>query len=42
MFEDDEKWDEAIQAYQKVVELKTDEMKFAKERLDWIQQFVVK
>lgn len=42
MFEDDEKWDEAIQAYQKVVELKTDEMKFAKERLDWIHQFVVK
>lgn len=40
MFEDDEQWPEAISAYQKVIDLKTDEMKFAKERVDWISQFV--
>ncbi|MCA9403353.1 MAG: tetratricopeptide repeat protein [Candidatus Omnitrophica bacterium] len=40
IFEDDEQWPEAISAYQKVIDLKTDEMKFAKERVDWISQFV--
>ncbi|MBP9854264.1 MAG: tetratricopeptide repeat protein [Candidatus Omnitrophica bacterium] len=36
IFEDEEKWEESIQAYQKVVELNADETKFAKERLEWI------
>lgn len=39
IFEDDEKWEEAKNAYQKVVDSKASEMKFANERLDWIKQY---
>ncbi|OGX37355.1 MAG: hypothetical protein A3G91_00605 [Omnitrophica WOR_2 bacterium RIFCSPLOWO2_12_FULL_50_9] len=41
IFEDEEEWDKAATIYQKVLPFKTDELKFARERLDWIQEHVV-
>jgi len=38
IFEDEEKWEEAKTIYHKIIEYKTDEMKFAQERLEWIKQ----
>ncbi len=40
IFEDDEKWDEAKKIYQKITQLKTDELKFAQERVDWIDEHI--
>ncbi|MBU0467882.1 MAG: tetratricopeptide repeat protein, partial [Candidatus Omnitrophica bacterium] len=37
IFEDSDNWDGAVLTYKKIIELKTDEAKFAKERLDWIK-----
>ncbi len=37
IFEDKSDWDNAKNIYQKVIDLKTDEVKFAQERLDWIK-----
>lgn len=37
IFEDTDKWADAVLTYKKILELKTDEAKFAKERLDWIK-----
>ncbi len=37
IFEDKGDWENARVIYQKVVDLKTDEMKFAQERLEWIK-----
>ncbi|HBG61888.1 MAG TPA: hypothetical protein DDX37_08685 [Candidatus Omnitrophica bacterium] len=37
IFEDNDNWDGAILTYKKIIELKADEAKFAKERLDWIK-----
>ena len=38
IFEDQEQWDQAKLTYSKVIELNTVELKFAQERIDWIQQ----
>lgn len=38
IFEDQEDWDEAKAAYTKVLELETEESKFARERINWINQ----
>ncbi len=38
IFEDSEDWAQATNAYQKVIDTKASEMKFANERLDWIKQ----
>lgn len=38
IFEDEEKWEEAQTIYNKVVALNTDEVKFAQERLQFIEQ----
>ena len=37
IFEDKTDWENAKTTYQKVIDLGTDEMKFAQERLDWIK-----
>jgi hypothetical protein len=37
IFEDKSDWQEAQAVYQKVIDLDTDEMKFAQERLEWIK-----
>ncbi|MBI5415206.1 MAG: tetratricopeptide repeat protein [Candidatus Omnitrophica bacterium] len=42
IFEDDEKWSEARTTYEKVVRLGTDELKFAQERIDWINEHILK
>jgi len=38
IFEDQEKWEDANSIYNKVVEYKTVEIKFAQERLEWIAE----
>lgn len=38
IFEDQEKWEEAKTIYKKILEYKTEEGKFAQERLDWIEK----
>ena len=38
IFEDKEKWEEAKTIYKKVIEFKTEESKFAQERLDSIER----
>ncbi len=40
IFEDEEKWDKARLIYYKVIELKPEELKFAQERLEWIEKNV--
>jgi len=41
IFEDEEDWENAKLAYTKIIEYNTDELKFAQERLDWIEQNTV-
>ncbi|MFA5089247.1 MAG: tetratricopeptide repeat protein, partial [Candidatus Omnitrophota bacterium] len=36
LFEEEERWEEAKTIYQKVIDYKTEEKKFAQERLEWI------
>ncbi len=36
IFEDSSQWDQAVTIYNKILELNTDESKYAKERLEWI------
>ena len=36
LYENSEDWDKALAAYQKVMDLKVDESKFAEERSIWI------
>lgn len=38
IFEGTEKWDKATFIYYKVIEMKPDELKFAQERLEWIEK----
>ena len=38
IFEDKGEWEQAKTAYQKIIDLKTDEAKFAQERLEWIRE----
>lgn len=38
LLEKQEKWEEAKTIYRKVIGLKTDEMKFAQERIEWIEE----
>jgi len=40
IFEDTEQWNEAKIAYEKILKYKTDESKFAQERLDWIKKYI--
>ena len=40
IFEDTEKWDDAKTAYQKIIQYKTDELKFAQERTEWINEHI--
>ena len=42
IFEDTEKWDDAKMVYQKIIQYKTDELKFAQERMDWINEHIFK
>lgn len=42
IFEDTEKWQEAKKVYEKIVQYKTDELKFAQERMDWINEHIFK
>ncbi len=41
LLEKQEKWEEAKTIYHKIIALKTDEMKFAQERLEWIKENIV-
>jgi len=41
IFEDQENWKDAIKIYNKIIELNTDELKFAQERLEWINENTV-
>lgn len=38
IFEDDEKWEQAKITYGKIIDYKTEESKYAKERMDWIEE----
>jgi TolA-binding protein len=38
IFEESEKWEDAKTVYTKIIDFKTDESKYAKERVDWINQ----
>ncbi len=38
IFEDKEEWDKARIVYKKVIKFETDELKFAKERIEWIKE----
>lgn len=38
IFEDSEKWEDAKTVYKKIIDFKIDESKYAKERVDWIDQ----
>jgi tetratricopeptide (TPR) repeat protein len=40
IFEDNEQWADARMTYQKVLKYDTDELKFVRERLEWIQEHV--
>ena len=40
IFEGNEKWDDAKTVYQKIIAYKTEELKFAQERLDWINEHI--
>ncbi len=40
IFEGSEKWDDAKTVYQKIIQYKTVELKFAQERLDWINEHI--
>jgi len=40
IFEDDEQWENAIITYTKILKFKTDESKFAQERLDWMDEHI--
>lgn len=40
IFEDREQWDQAKITYEKIIQLNTEESKFAQERLDWINRNV--
>ena len=40
IFEGSEKWDDAKTVYQKIIQHKTAELKFAQERLDWINEHI--
>ncbi len=40
IFEGAEKWDDAKTVYQKIIQYKTDELKFAQERMDWINEHI--
>ena len=40
IFEDNEQWNEAKITYEKIIKFKTDESKFAQERLDWINEHI--
>ncbi len=42
IFEDTERWDDAKMVYQKITQYKTDELKFAQERMDWINEHILK
>ncbi len=41
IFEDDEQWEDAKIIYNKIVQFQTDELKFAQERLEWIEKNTV-
>lgn len=41
IFEDQEKWQEAENIYKKIIEYETEELKFAQERLEWIEENVL-
>ena len=41
IFEDQEKWEKARTIYKKIIDLRTDERKFAEERLDWIRDNII-
>lgn len=38
IFEEQEKWEEAVITYKKIIQFNQEESKFAKERLDWIKE----
>ncbi len=38
--EGSEKWDDAKTVYQKIIQYKTEELKFAQERMDWINEHI--
>ncbi len=40
IFEGSEKWVEAKTVYQKIIQYKTEELKFAQERMDWINEHI--
>ena len=40
IFEGSEKWDDAKTVYQKIIQHKTEELKFAQERMDWISEHI--
>ena len=42
IFEDSEKWDDAKTVYQKIIQYKTEELKFARERMDWINEHILR
>lgn len=42
IFEDSEKWNDAKTIYQKIVQYKTDELKFAQERMEWIDDHILR
>ncbi|MDP2654559.1 MAG: tetratricopeptide repeat protein [Candidatus Omnitrophota bacterium] len=42
IYEDQEGWEEAATTYRKIQDLKTEEAKYAQERLDWIQENIFK
>lgn len=41
LFEDQENWEEAKRVYARVMEYKTEETKYAEERLDWIRKNII-
>lgn len=42
IFEEDEKWDDAKSIYNKIIDYRKEESKYAQERIDWIDQNILK
>jgi hypothetical protein len=42
IFEQEQKWDEAQVTYTKILDFKTEESKYAQERIDWIKSHLKK
>lgn len=42
IFENDEKWEDAKTIYDKIIQYQTEESKYAHERIDWIEQNILK